>query len=75
MKVVIGERRIGNKQCLDYNHRSLKGGAAAHAAALAETLAEALAGKLEPWASRRVCDRGAASIIDLPQPVLGEYLR
>ena len=24
-KVVNGYRRIGNRQCLDYNHRSLKG--------------------------------------------------
>ena len=60
---------------------SLKGRATVLAAALVEILAAALAaaivaalaGRQEPWASRRACDRGAASIRDLPQS-LAEYL-
>ena len=60
---------------------SLKGRTAVLAAALVEVLAAALAvavvaalaGRQEPWASRRACDRGAASIINLPQS-LAEYL-
>ena len=40
MKVVIGDRRIGNRQCLDPNYL---GRAAVLAAALVEILAAALA--------------------------------
>ncbi len=43
------------------------------AAALAAAVVAALTGRQEPWASRRACDRGAASIINLPQS-LNEYL-
>ena len=78
MKVVIGDRRIGNRQCLDPNYL---GRAAVLAAALVEILAAALAaavvaaltGRQELCTNRRVCDRGAASIRNLPQS-LAEYL-
>ena len=81
MKVVIGDRRIGKQQAVSRPEWSLKGRAASLAAALVETLAAALeaaivaalAGRQEPWTSRRACDRGAASIINLPQS-LAEYL-